>query len=342
MKKTIPILLGLLSLASVSCEKTNNSQADLPEIVKNTTGHEQWETPVDYSKATNWLNIPAITKDVDVVYFYPTCYTPSSTSEPNLCSIENEGMRSGAADIFAEQATAFEEECNIFAPYYKQLSGTYALTLSNEDNETLMRYSASQDPTQALDYYFNNFNDGRPFILAGHSQGSEISLFLLADYFKNHPEYYKKMVAAYIIGYSVTSDFLSKNTHLKFATGASDTGVIISWNTEGPGNSGQHNAVLLPNAVSINPLNWKLDATKAEVSENLGSLDDNGNLGAGIADAQIDLDRGSVICTSVDPAKYGIPMTDIFGPQCYHGWDYGFYYANIRANAKQRIATFQN
>ena len=49
--------------------------------------------------------------------------------------------------------------------------------------------------------------------------------------------------------------------HLKFATGESDTGVIISWNTEGPRNveGNASNVVLLPNAISINPLNWKLD-----------------------------------------------------------------------------------
>lgn len=338
MKHITSILLGFCFVALISCG-TGTSQTELPDVVKNTSGHEQWETPVDYSKVTNWLNIPAITKDVDLVYFYPTCYSPDSSSDLDLGSIDNAGMRKGAAAVFAQQATAFKEDCNLFAPFYRQLSGTYALTLSDEDNATLFQYAASKDASQALDYYFEHFNQGRPFILAGHSQGSETLLFLLTDYFKNHQDYYNRMVAAYVIGYSVTSDVLSENPHLKFATGASDTGVIVSWNTEGPGNSGQHNAVLLPNAVSINPLNWKLDATKAEVLENFGSFID-GKLAAGIADAQIDLSRGSVICTSIDPAQYSIPMPAIFGPQCYHGWDYGFYYSNIRANAKQRIAAF--
>jgi len=338
MKKFTSLLPVVLTVA-ISCGNAGAPKTELPEIVKNTTGHEQWETPVDYSKASNWLNIPAVTKAVDLVYFYPTCYSPSPSSGLDLGSIDNAGMRSGAAAVFAQQATAFEEDCNIFAPFYRQLSGSYALTLSDEDNASLFQYAASKDASEALDYFFEHFNQGRPFILAGHSQGSETLLYLLTGYFKEHPEYYSRMIAAYVIGYSVTTDVLSTNPHLNFATGASDTGVIVSWNTEGPANSGQHNAVLLPNAVSINPLNWKLDATKADVSENLGSFKD-GKLVVGIADAQIDLARGSVICTSVDPAKYSIPMPDIFGPQCYHGWDYGFYYANIRVNAKQRIAAF--
>ena len=31
------------------------------------------------------------------------------------------------------------------------------------------------------------------------------------------------MIAAYVIGYSVTKDYLAQNTHLKFAAGAGDT-----------------------------------------------------------------------------------------------------------------------
>ena len=63
--------------------------------------------------------------------------------------------------------------------------------------------------------------------------------------------------------------------HLKFATGESDTGIIFSWNIEGPKNVEENakNVVVLPGAISINPLNWKLDKTYAPSSENLGLVD---------------------------------------------------------------------
>jgi len=323
-----------------SCAK-NNPEDQLPEVVKNMTGHEKWETKADYSNTGNWLSLPSSTsKAVDVVYFYPTCYSPAE-GDPDLCDIDHQGMRDGAKNCLASQASVFSEDCNVFAPYYRQVSGMYGLSVSNEDNATLFRYAAAQDASAALDYYFEHYNNGRPFILAGHSQGSETSLFLLADYFRKHSDEYRRMVAAYIIAYSVTSDFLKENTHVKYASGASDTGVVISWNTEGPGNSGQHNVVLLPNAVSINPINWKLDDTKAELSENLGSFDKNSlTVTSGIADARIDLTRGSVICTTVDPSKYAIAMTALFGPECYHGYDYEFYYVNLRENVKQRISSY--
>lgn len=48
-----------------------------------------------------------------------------------------------------------------------------------------------QDAEAALDYYFENLNEGRPFILAGHSQGAAILKELLKTYFRDHPEYYQ-------------------------------------------------------------------------------------------------------------------------------------------------------
>ena len=77
--------------------------------------------------------------------------------------------------------------------------------------------------------------------------------FVLSEYVKAHPEYLKRMIAAYVVGYSITEDYLKANPHLKFAERANDTGVIVSYNTEGPGNG--NNIVVLPGAISINHIN---------------------------------------------------------------------------------------
>ena len=110
------------------------------------------------------------------------------------------------------------------------------------------------------------------------------------------------MVAAYVIGFSITKEDLAACPYLKFASGENDTGVIVSWNTEGPKNAEENaqNVVVLPNGISINPLNWKLDETYAPASENLGSLVHNEKTGeleiADIgADAQVNPARGVVV-----------------------------------------------
>lgn len=340
------MVMALFTGCTVNNTDTNieTEVSNVPTVIAKTNGGEKWETKIDYANADNWLSAEDAGKDVDVVYFYPTTFSKVSDDAPDVADITDESMRSGAQRELKNQASVFIEDCNIYAPFYRQVNAAYALTLSDEEADDLLRYSASQDPSAALDYYFENYNNGKPFILAGHSQGSQILTMILSDYMKEHPEHYKNMIAAYVIGYSVTDKYLAANPHLKFAEGADDTGVIISYNTEGPANKDQHNAVVTDGAISINPINWKKDDTYASKEENLGSLNIDGEIEKNLADAKIDLERGVVVCETADSAVYAIPEAAhaLFGPESYHGYDYGLYYMNLRENAKVRIEAFKN
>lgn len=340
------MVMALFTGCTVNNTDTNveTEVSNVPTVIAKTNGGEKWETKIDYANADNWLSAEDAGKDVDVVYFYPTTFSKVSDDAPDVADITDESMRSGAQRELKNQASVFIEDCNIYAPFYRQVNAAYALTLSDEEADDLLRYSASQDPSAALDYYFENYNNGKPFILAGHSQGSQILTMILSDYMKEHPEHYKNMIAAYVIGYSVTDKYLAANPHLKFAEGADDTGVIISYNTEGPANKDQHNAVVTDGTISINPINWKKDDTYASKEENLGSLNIDGEIEKNLADAKIDLERGVVVCETADSAVYAIPEAAhaLFGPESYHGYDYGLYYMNLRENAKVRIEAFKN
>lgn len=307
----------------------------------------------DYSKVSSWCQIPAITKDVDTFYILATEYMGFNEGDPDYATMDNVEMVEGAPVQYAMNASAFAESTNVFMPFYRQSGLRYAGEIYKRDGNIDAAISGMpyDDITTALDYYFKNYNNGRPFILASHSQGSAIAQLVLKKYFKEHPEYYERMVAAYVIGYAVTKDYLAANPHLKFATGESDAGVIISWNTEGKRNVEENvtTCVLFPNAISINPINWKLDGTYAPASENLGSLVLNeeqtafeiGNVGA---DAQVVPWRG-VILTNAEiepmPADLAAVADEFFGPDGRHESDYTFYYNNIKANVAKRIATFK-
>lgn len=250
-------------------------------------------------------------------------------------------------------ATTYADDTNVFAPYYRQSGLKYAGKIVERDGnlDAALLGMPYNDIVDALDYYFEHYNEGRPFIIAGHSQGSALVKQVLFRYFKEHPDYYQRMVAAYVIGYAVTKEELETYPYLKFATGESDAGVIVSWNTEGPKNAevDAKTVVLMPGGISINPLNWKLDETYAPASLNLGSLIVNEQTGepeiADIgADAQVNLARGSVITNAKaapmpeDTAKIAAAF---FGPDGRHGEDYTFYYNNIKANVAKRIATYK-
>jgi hypothetical protein len=161
---------------------------------------------------------------------------------------------------------------------------------------------------------------------------------------------YNRMIAAYVIGYSVTSDYLAKYPYLKFAEGPDDTGVIISYNTEAPTVVG-NNPVVLPGAMAINPITWTRDETIATAEENLGSIvlnkdgsvvlnaEGNFELVKKYADARVDKAKGVIICSTVDVNQLS-PGNAGFGKGVYHSFDYPFYYYDLRANAQNRANRF--
>ena len=341
-KRWMTVLIAGMVAASALC-------ACAPEANKGYEIGELVGTSSDYSKADNWLNIPEITKEADTFYIYPTVYIDTSEGAPQIAPIDSVSMRTGAQSMFARQASVFMESTNVFAPNYRQSNLT---TLSGRDYKEIYEFQCQEQRTDifgALDYYFENYNNGRPFFLAGHSQGSIMTKIVLNEYMQAHPEYYERMIAAYVIGYAVSQDDLDTYPHLKFAEGADDTGVIVSWNTEGPENLGQVNSVVLPRSISINPLNWKRDETYASAEENLGDRFLNAETGEyvarkpGVADAQINPERGTLICTTLPDwyiATDGLGTANPFGPASLHGVDYDAYYFNIQENVKVRLEKF--
>jgi len=310
---------------------------------------------IDYSKKTSWFSLPEITRNVDTFYIFATDYIMSSFEEgaSDYATLDNVEMREGMKLEFRDHATAYADVTNVFAPFYRQCGLRYAgevIKKTGNFDQALLGLPY-EDLTAALDYYFEKCNNGRPFIIAGHSQGSAMVLLLLRTYFKDHPEYYERMVAAYAIGYSVTAEYLAANPHLKFAAGETDTGVIIAWNTEGPGNveANAKSVVILPHTRSINPLNWKLDETYAPASMNLGSIIVDEKTGEPVigdagADAQINLARGTVVtharaeAMAEDVARVA---AQFFGPDGRHGNDYTYFYNNIKDNVAKRVAAYQ-
>lgn len=299
--------------------------------------------PTDYSQAKHWLSIPVVANTVDVFYLYPTEYTKANASDPNVCAIDNTSMMSGAASAFGRQATAFETFANIYAPYYRQADAAYALTLPLPEHDALIAGIPTLDATAAFDYYIKNFNNGRPFILAGHSQGSNVLINLLTGYLKDHPDVYSRMIAAYVIGYPVTAQLIANNPHLKFAEGPDDTGVIISYNTQAPDVVPGVNPVLSGLiGLVINPITWTRTETAATTAEGLGSLMPDPvtfvfSQVPQYADARVDIASGVLLCTTADEdGLYAFTHQEM--PRgVYHNFDYPFYYFNIRANAQNRV-----
>ena len=326
-----------------------SSSSGMPST--NVPATDSYGTP-NYANSSNWLALPqATTKKVDVFYLSDTTYQKESPSSPNIGPIDDPEMKTGAEAQFSRTATAFETVGDIYAPYNRQVDSQYKSTLPIPEQLSLEAGIPTSDAVSAFDYYIEHLNNGRPFILAGHSQGSNLLANILSGYMKDHPDLYERMVAAYVIGFSITSDYLAQNPQLKFAEGPDDTGVIISYNTEAPVLHGT-NPVTMPGGIAINPITWTRAEDYASTSQNLGGISvdpqtgyaalDSSGAPARVeryADAQVNQERGVVICSTANPNQLA-PGNPAVAAGIYHPYDYPFYYFDIRANAENRIARY--
>ena len=310
----------------------------------------------DYQSRSHWLYLPGKSvkpKKVAVFYVYPTAYSRLLPDGPIYATIDDPRMVPGAQVAFQRQATAFRTVGNVYAPYYRQIDATYQLSLPFAQQKKNIAGIPSTDVFAAFMYFLKHFDRGRPYILAGHSQGSAVLANLLAKYMKAHPAVYARMICAYVPGYPIQHSYLRQHPFLKFAKGRSDTGVIVSWNTEAP-TIAAPSPVVQPGAIAINPITWTRKQTEASAARNRGSIELNpltdgtpylnadGTIKRfkNIADARVDKAKGVVICSTVDAAhapyfnSHGFPMGVL------HTFDYALYFFSVRANAADRVAHY--
>jgi hypothetical protein len=319
--ETIYLLFIFLPVVLISCSK------DDPEDVVER---------INYEGPSNWVSLPEAGKEVDVFYVYPTVSSNASGS----MDITDEDERALAQGIFKAQASVFESETNVFAPYYRQMS-TQVQMPDDPDalaTDTEEFKQGAVDVQDAFDYFIEHLNNGRPFIIAGHSQGTMALIELIKNRFCNDEALRNRLVAAYLIGYTVTNSDL-ETAGLSAAQQADDLGVVITYNTQSPSSVG--GPMLLSGANCINPLNWTTDATKADASENLGAVffdDSTGEFQREVlhyCDAQIDLETGALMTNIPDKLEIG-PYSE----GVYHRFDYALWYRNLEENVKVRINTF--
>lgn len=315
------LLLLLLSILLYSCKKTN----------------------IDYSDKNNWLQISEDkNNEVDVFYLYPTVWYGDGTNKDFVCPIDFKPMRENATNALISQSTIFEEVGNIYAPFYRQADALYILDTNNniKNKEKYFNDIPKKDALAAFDYFIKNFNNNKPFILMGHSQGAMMIKEILKDYFKTNENLNNRLVAAYIIGYSVTTNDLEKNPHLKFARSEYDTGVIISYNTESSIFNG-YNPTLLEGAIAINPITWTLEEDEATKEKSLGSCffaGTNYNIVKNFASAKVDKKRGVIKCDSINADDFYID--GMFEKGNYHVYDIALYYNDLKENARKRVGAF--
>ena len=326
------VFLAVIFTITVSC---NNNSSESKQTL-------------NYSDPYNWVSLPSsIEKDVDVFYVYPTIY---SGTNPQNMDISDLSLRENARGLLVAQAGVYSANANLFAPFYRQQTAALQSMVAGNDGKDAYQdpvfQVGAEDVERAFDFYLKHLNPDRPFILASHSQGTMTLINLMRKRFMN-PALQKRLVAAYLIGYSITKDDLEKYPWMMLAQGEDDTGVIITFNTEvvdaGP------SPVLLPGAVAINPLNWKIDGTPADRDANLGAKFFNDATGELIeeipnfAAAHLDTQKGVLIITNMktpESEKIDLVHMGRWSEGVFHRFDYAFWYNNLQQNVSDRINSY--
>ena len=299
----------------------------------------------DYSHEFNWASKPETReKPVDVFYVYPTIY---AGSYPRNMSIANAENRTNVQKMLIAQAGVYAESANLFAPYYRQESMLARLdfeaTGKTIDETFQLGYN---DVENAFAYYLEHLNNGRPFILAGHSQGTLALIELMKNTFDN-AALQDKLVAAYLIGFSLTKNDLAQYPWMKIVQSSDDVGRIITFNTEAPG--APESFIHREGAIAVNPLSWTTTGDKATSDSHLGAKFFSVSTGElleeidNFSSAQVDTKKGVLLITDMkSPMQEDIDLSDfgIFPNGIYHKYDYSFWYNNLSENVKTRIAAY--
>ena len=340
IKNTVPVISNNISISSGTIVKissqaiTNTITISTQPIVFSIENVTVTPQP-DYSKQERWALLPdKADSKVDVFYIYPTIFMGNG---PEYMDVTNAELKERAKNQASFDTGIFKDQANIYAPLYRQAS--IALLQSSKD----ATITSFEDVKRAFDYYMKHYNNGKPFFIAGFSQGSMAILDLLKSKFHDK-DLRDKLIAAYIIGYSVTDEDLAKYPYLKMAESADDIGVIISYNTQIANNG--YSSVLKKNSKAINPISWKTNNKPSKEKQYRGAVifDLSSNkitsLSKPLKTAYLEIGTNALV-VDADPTKYNASQI-IFPAGVMHMYDYMFFYNNLQENVTDRINSYLN
>lgn len=325
----------------------------------------------DYAERGNWAALPDMVdpadlvpagveappqgdRPVDTFFIHPTGFLSSGAwiSPMDVSS----GTEENTHWMMANQASAYNGCCNVYAPRYRE-ANIHAYFGTEEKREALLGF-AYQDVRRAFEHYLNEYNDGRPFILASHSQGSHHAMRLLEELIDPGP-LHEQMVAAYMIGavlIPVSPDWFGGMRHIQACQREDDLHCVIHWDTMPEGSEPIQRAAP---SLCTNPLTWRVDEAFAGPELNAGSVVPGGTFVTAF---------GSVADTALGQVfdSLSAPLPNHTGARCldgslfaakqtlegftrvgaegmddsYHVLDYALFYMNIRNNAQLRARTW--
>ena len=162
----------------------------------------------------------------DCFYVYPTVSTATTRNAPRRVAPE-------IVRVVRAQAALFQRVCRLYAPIYRQV--TLPGLFSGGFSDPQARALAQQDVVDAFHDYLVHDNDGRPFLLLGHSQGASSLTSLVQSEIDGDPALRSRLVSAMLLGGAVTlapgSSTQGSFQNVPPCRSRTQTGCVVAYNT---------------------------------------------------------------------------------------------------------------
>lgn len=282
----------------------------------------------DYTDPLMWHIIKNDSDEsgADVFYIPSTWEFDWTTSDDAICHYADPSRADHRADMSSEiegVAEYMADGNDFYSPFYRHITLDSWATLNEDTISRRYHDVAFEDVKAAFDHYITKHNAGRPFILAGFSQGGKSVVELLKTL---DEKIRNKMVAAYVMGYKVTPDDIASHPYITAASDSVDTGSVICYNSVSDVKYTKP-VVAAPNTMCINPVNWKTDATPAMLDDTI----------------TVTLDPRARVLVVEGYDGSALPnILDILNVGDYHGAEPWLYSESLRKNFKQRIEAWRS
>jgi hypothetical protein len=315
--KKIVIYMAILPMTAlaIACSK---------DVIAAPTEHVP-QAP-SYTSANMWhIELNDVGDGADVFYIPSTWEFDWQTADSVVSHYADTANPQHLADMNIEMTAAAEymaEGNNFYSPYYRHITLDSWATLNEDTISRRYHDVAWVDIQNSFNYFLEHYNNSRPFILAGFSQGAKSVVELM----KVMPENVRKrMVAAYVLGYKVTPDDVVAAPWITAASDSIDTGVTICYNSVSDVKYIKP-VVSSPNVMCINPVNWRTDATPAILNDTIT--------------VTLNTDYNVLVLDGFD-GSYLPNILNILNVGDYHGIEPWVYSECLRKNFHQRIKAFR-
>ncbi|WP_373512243.1 DUF3089 domain-containing protein [Persicitalea sp.] len=307
-----------------------------PNHLPNYEHEDAWTALPGTSDAADQVPLRSNFKDqqinarADVFFIYPTTYVQAPESPyPWNASLADSALNSATDEsTILNQASVFNGSCRVYAPRYRQAHFYAFLTPNKKDKAQALDF-AYEDVKSAFEYYLQHYNQGRPIVIAAHSQGTLHAIRLLKEFFDEKP-LGDKLVVAYLIGMAVQPD--------EFATilpgnAPDQIRCFVSWRTFAKNYYPEWHRNEVNTAVCTNPLSWQTNGAYVSQKENVGGVGLNYTYYPHLADAQC---QEGLLWIN----KPYVKGRTFISNQNWHNADINLFWGNVRQNVETRIDAF--